>query len=274
MTTRPRRLRILGTRGIPNRHGGFEAWAQHLAPWLVERGWEVTVYCQEDPGSGFRQDTWRGVTLEHVPAPSTGARGSLWFDAWTARHAARHDDLLLTLGFNTAVLFPWYRLRGRRHVVNMDGVEWRRGKWSLPVRGWFWVNSWVAGYAANHLIADHPGIADMLAARGWSRRTTMVPYGADHVETAPADALAAFDLEPRRYGLVIARPEAGELDPRDRAGLVRTSRTYPLVVLGAYAGRHRYHAAVRAAAGPGVRFPGAPSYDTAIVQALRHHARL
>ena len=44
---RARRLRILGSRGIPNRHGGFEACAQQLAPWLVARGWEVTVYCQE-----------------------------------------------------------------------------------------------------------------------------------------------------------------------------------------------------------------------------------
>jgi glycosyltransferase involved in cell wall biosynthesis len=273
MTTRTRRLRILGTRGIPNRHGGFEAWAQHLAPWLVERGWDVTVYCQEDPGSGFRQDSWRGVTLEHVPAPYTGARGSLWFDAWTARHAARHDDLLLTLGFNTAVLFPWYRLRGRRHVVNMDGVEWRRGKWSLPVRGWFWVNSWVAGYAAHHLIADHPGIAAILEARGWGRRTTMVPYGAERVETAPADALAAFDVEPRRYGLVIARPEPENSILEIVRAWPRTSRAYPLLVLGAYDDAHRYHANVRAAAGPGVRFPGAV-YDASIVQALRHHARV
>jgi glycosyltransferase involved in cell wall biosynthesis len=273
MTTRPRRLRILGTRGIPNRHGGFEAWAQNLAPWLVDRGWHVTVYCQEEPGAAFRQDAWRGVTLEHVPSPSTGARGSLWFDAWTTRHAARHDDLLLTLGFNTAVLFPWYRLRGRRHVVNMDGVEWRRAKWSLPVRAWFWVNSWVAGYAAHQLIADHPGIADILAARGLSGRTTMVPYGADRVDTASADALAAASLEPRRYGLVIARPEPENSILEIVRAWSAVARPYPLVVLGAYDDARRYHAAVRAAAGPGVRFPGAV-YDTSVVQALRHHARV
>ena len=122
MTTAARRLRILGTRGIPNRHGGFEACAEHLAPWLVGRGWAVTVYCQEAPGTPRWASTWRGVTLEHVPAPAEGGRGSLWFDARTTRDAAKHDDLVLTLGFNTAVFFPWYRLRGRRHVVNMDGV--------------------------------------------------------------------------------------------------------------------------------------------------------
>jgi glycosyltransferase involved in cell wall biosynthesis len=273
MTGRPRRLRILGTRGIPNRHGGFEACAQQLAPWLVERGWQVTVYCQEDPGAARTTDTWRGVTLERVPAPYRGARGSLWFDAHTAGHAARHDDLLLTLGFNTAVIFPWYRLRGRRHVVNMDGIEWRRAKWSLPVRGWFWVNSWIAGSAAHRLIADHPAIASMLAARGWRHRTTMVPYGAERVESAPLDALTALGLQPRRYGLVIARPEPENSILEIVRAWSASSRGRPLVVLGTYEPGHRYHAAVRAAAGPDVLFPGA-MYDPLAVQSLRHHARL
>ena len=273
MSARQRRVRILGTRGIPNRHGGFEACAQQLAPWLVDRGWAVTVYCQEDPGSTYRRDSWRGVTLEHVPAPSAGPLGSVWFDARTARDAARHDDLLLTLGFNTAVLFPWYRLRGRPHVVNMDGIEWRREKWSRPVRGWFWVNSWIAGYAANHLIADHPGIAAMLAARGWASRTTMVPYGAERVEAAPLEPLAELALQPQRYGLVIARPEPENSILEIVRAWSAAGRGVPLVVLGAYQSGNRYHDAVRAAAGPEVRFPGAV-YDPAVVQALRHHARL
>jgi len=269
----PRRLRILGSRGIPNRHGGFEACAQHLAPWLVQRGWDVTVYCQEAPGTAFRQDHWRGVGLEHVPTPSAGPLGSIWFDAWTTRHAARHDDLVLTLGFNTAVLFPWHRLRGRRHVVNMDGLEWQRGKWSRPVRIWFWINSWVAGYAATHLIADHPEIARLLAGRGWAGRTTMVPYAAERVEEASVEPLQAWSLAPRRYGLVIARPEPENSVLEVVRAWSSLPRPFPLVVLGAYDSGHPYHAAVRAAAGPDVIFAGA-LYDASVVQALRHHARL
>ncbi len=272
MSAIERRLRILGSRGIPNRHGGFESCAQHLAPWLVERGWDVTVYCQEAPGTARRTDTWRGVTLEHMPAPD-GARGSLWFDAVTTRHAAQRDDLVLTLGFNTAVLFPWYRLRGRRHVVNMDGIEWQRGKWSRPVRGWFYANSWIAGLTANHLIADHPGIAALLARRGLAARTTMVPYGAERVEDAPTTPLDALGLAPRGYGIVIARPEPENSILEIVTAWSRTRRKWPLVVLGDYRPGQRYHDAVRAAAGPDVRFVGA-IYDEAVVQALRHHARL
>lgn len=273
MTMDARRLRILGTRGIPNRHGGFEACAQHLAPWLVERDWGVTVYCQEAPGTARRTSTWQGVTLEHVPAPAEGARGSLWFDAWTTRDAAAHDDLVLTLGFNTAVLFPWYRLRGRRHVVNMDGVEWQRGKWPAPVRAWFYVNSWMAGWAADHLIADHPDIARMLADRGWEGRTTMVPYGAARVTSAPVAPVVDLGLTPGAYGLVVARPEPENSLLEIVRAWSATRRRFPLVVLGTYVRGERYHDAVRNAAAGDVRFPGA-LYDADAVGALRHHARL
>jgi len=273
MSTPDRRLRILGIRGIPNRHGGFEACAEHLAPWLVGRGWSVTVYCQEAPGGPRRRSSWRGVQLEHVPSPSHGTRGSLWFDALTARDAAQHDDVLLTLGFNTAVLFPWHRLHGRRHVVNMDGVEWQRRKWSRPVRSWFYVNSWIAGLSANHLIADHPEIARMLARRGQAGRTTMVPYGADRVTTAATDTLETYGVQPGGFGLVVARPEPENLVLETVRAWSGAAPAVPLVVLGTYRADHPYHAAVRRAAGPEVRFPGA-LYDPVAVQALRHHARL
>ena len=36
-----KRLRILGIRGIPAAHGGFETFAEHLALYLVKHGWEV-----------------------------------------------------------------------------------------------------------------------------------------------------------------------------------------------------------------------------------------
>ncbi len=273
-TPAPRKgVRILGTRGIPNRHGGFEACAEHLAPWLVERGWDVTVYCQEPWGQPRRRSTWRGVTLEHLPTRLEGSAGSVAFDLASARHAAAHDDLLLTLGFNTAVIFPWHRLRRRRHVVNMDGLEWQRGKWPLPVRAWFYANSWIAGACAHRLIADHPDIAAMLAARGLAGRTVMVPYGADRVPDAPAEPLRALQLTPGGFALVIARaePENSVLEIV-RAWSMRP-RPVPLVVVGHYDALRPYHQAVRAAANADVSFVGAV-YDTPLVRALRAHTRL
>ncbi len=268
-----RALSILGTRGIPNRHGGFESCAERLAPWLVERGWEVTVYCQEPWGHPARRSQWRGVTLEHVPARLAGSAGSVLFDAQSAWHASRSGDLLLTLGYNTAVIFPWHMVRRRRHVVNMDGLEWRRGKWPAPVKAWFYANSWIAGVCADRLIADHPEIAAMLARRGLAERTVMVPYGADAAADASPAPLARLGLAPDGYALVIARPEPENSVLEIVRAWSRRRRPVELVVVGHFDRAKRYHRAVHDAAGDTVRFVGA-IYDGATIQALRAHTRL
>ena len=38
------RIGILGTRGIPNRYGGFEQFAEYLSSGLLQRGHQVYVY--------------------------------------------------------------------------------------------------------------------------------------------------------------------------------------------------------------------------------------
>jgi len=37
---------ILGTRGLPANHGGFETFAEKLSLFLVKKRWNVFVYCQ------------------------------------------------------------------------------------------------------------------------------------------------------------------------------------------------------------------------------------
>ncbi len=265
---------MLGTRGIPNQYGGFEAFAERLAPWLAARGWDVTVYCQEDGGRAWRESAWHGVRLLHVPVAAAGARGSIAFDWKSARRAIGEGGVLLTLGYNTAVFFVLHRLAGRPHLVNMGGLDWRRPKWPLPVRAWFYANAWLAGWLATALVADHPVVARMLAARPGTAPITTIPYGADAVAGAGPAPLAALGVEPGRFGLVIARAEPENSIREIVAAWSAAPRGMPLVVLGDYDfARHPYHRRVRAAAGPEVRFPGA-IYDRATVNALRAHAAL
>jgi hypothetical protein len=128
---------VLGTRGIPAAHGGFETFAERLALFLVQRGWRVTVYCQEDVAAvttRFACDSWRGIERVRVQAARQGALGTLEFDWHCVRHAARERGVCLVLGYNTAALLLVLRARGRKILINMDGIEWLRPKWSLPVR--------------------------------------------------------------------------------------------------------------------------------------------
>lgn len=267
-----KQIRILGTRGVPAAHGGFETFAEHLALYLVERGWKVTVYCQEDGIGPVFEDDWRGVGRVRMPVSTPGALGTIVFDWKSTLHAAREPGLVLTLGYNTAVFCALYRLKGIKNVINMDGVEWRRQKWGAVAKTWFWLNDWAGCWLGNHLVADHPEIANHLAARVARSKITMIPYGSDRVDEADAALLAPYGLEPGGYAVLIARaePENSILEVVQAWSCQR--RGCKLAVLGKYEDGHAYQRAVKAAASGEVFFLGA-IYDKAAVQALRFHAR-
>ncbi len=267
-----RHIRILGIRGVPAAHGGFETFAEYLAPYLVERGWQVTVYCQEDGGGPVFEDTWRGVRRVRMPVATEGAAGTIVFDWKSTVHAAGEKGLVLTLGYNTAVFCALYRLKGLSNVINMDGVEWRRQKWGGLAKLWFWMNDWAGCWLGNHLVADHPEIKRHLTTRVAADKITMIPYGSDRVDGADANLIAPYGLTPGQYAVLIARAEPENSILEVVQAWSRKPRGCKLMVLGKYEPNHAYQQACKAAASDEVLFPGA-IYDKAIVQALRFHAR-
>src|SRR5688572_21055942 len=143
------RVLVLGTRGVPAAHGGFESFAEKLALFLVERGWRVTGYCQDDVPQvtqRFITDTWRGVERVNIQVARGGALGTMEFDWHSVKHAAEQDGVCLVLGYNTASFLALLRARGRKILINMDGIEWKRPKWSFPVRAWFYLNEWLGAW--------------------------------------------------------------------------------------------------------------------------------
>ncbi|MBI2566709.1 MAG: DUF1972 domain-containing protein [Candidatus Schekmanbacteria bacterium] len=271
ITTTPQ-VAILGTRGIPAAHGGFETFAERLALHCVARGWSVCVYCQIEDGRGVREDIWNGVRRVQIPVSIPGAIGTVVFDWKATRHAARTATLALTLGYNTAAFTALYRLRRIPNVINMDGLEWKRDKWAWPQKIWLWFNERLGCWFGNHLIADNPHIADHLATRVSRTKITMIPYGADAVDGGDTAVLSRFGVEPHGYALVVARPEPENSILEVVRAFVRRPRRERLVVLGDVrpeAGE--YQRAVREAATQAICFPGA-IYDRSIVETLRYYA--
>ena len=267
-------LRILGTRGLPAAHGGFETFAEHLALYLVARGWRVIVYCQIDGSGPISQDSWQGVARVNIPVARGGPAGTIEFD-WiavrhAARHAARHHDLCLTLGYNTAIFCAWLRLHGVPNIINMDGIEWHRAKWGPLAKAWFWANDWAGCWLGNHLVADHPQIAAHLRTRVCASKITTIAYGADPLRDLPDAPVRALGLQPGRYLTLIARAEPENSILEVVTGFSAKPRGVVLAVLGHYDPANPYHRAVQAAASAEVRFLGA-IYDKTVVQALRLH---
>jgi glycosyltransferase involved in cell wall biosynthesis len=266
-----RTLRILGTRGVPAAHGGFETFAERLSLHLVSRGWRVVVYCQEEGRGAPWHDVWRGVERVHVPVRTPGALGTVAFDWLCVADAARHRDLCLTLGYNTAVFCLRLRWAGVVNLINMDGIEWKRAKWGPLARAWLWANDWAGCWVADHLIADHPAIHAHLRTRTRSRRISTIPYGAEPTGQAPAALLRQHGLAPQRYLTLIARAEPENSVLEAVRGFSRRRRGVQLVVIGDYDASVAYACEVRQAAGGEVRFLG-PVYEAETLAALRSHS--
>lgn len=267
------KLFILGIRGVPAQHGGFETFAEKLSLYLVDQGWQVTVYCQEEGVGEIYETEWQGIQRIHIPVERGGAAGTVIFDWKATRHALSQKGLFLTLGYNTAVFNLMQRLKGQTNVINMDGIEWRRDKWGLIAKTWFWLNERAGCWIGNHLVADHPKIKEHLATRVAANKITMIPYGGDEVHSADANLLKSYGVLPGEFSVIIARPEPENSFLEMVRAFSAKKREHHLVVLGHFDSQsNAFHKAVMDAASDEVIFPGA-IYDAPIVQALRFHAR-
>ena len=262
------RVSILGTRGIPANHGGFETFAEHLAVYLTERGHDVTVYCQSFTKELAGEDVWNGirrVTLHGAPTPM----GSIAFDLAAAFHACKRRDTVLTLGYNTAIFSILYRLSGNLSLMNMDGMEWQREKWSRLQRFWLRLNERAGSLLSDHLIADHPEIGRYLSSFVPTNKISVIPYESQPIINADSGLLEPYGLAPDGYALVVARPEPENSLLEIVQAFSRKPRGIKLIILGKFYPKvNRYHRQVMEAAGPEVLFAG-PVYDQAAVQALR-----
>lgn len=267
------RVAILGTRGIPARYGGFETFAERLAVGLVERGHRVTVYAESDGPPG-PDTTHLGVCVRARRRPHWGPASVLAYDCACLLDARRGYDLVYMLGYGAAWACWWPRVGGVPVWINVDGLEWARSKWGRLARAYLRAMEWVATRTATRLIAD----ADAIAGRFRSTYPRGAPcsfiaYGADPVQPGGADPalLSAWGLQPRRYLLVVARPEPENHLFEIIEGHRLCGGAHPLVIVGDVSGATDYQRRLLALAGDRVRFLGA-IYEDAPLRSLRLHA--
>src|SRR5438105_193163 len=142
------RIAMVGARGIPlpgKSFGGFETFIGGLAPRLAQRGHDVTVYCRK----GLYPDhpsEYGGVHLVWLPAIETKVFGTPTHSLLAMMDVLRRgfDSVLVVNPANGVhCLIP--RLFSRaRLLMNVDGVEWMRGKWGPVARAYFRLGAWVS----------------------------------------------------------------------------------------------------------------------------------
>ncbi|MFT5051808.1 MAG: glycosyltransferase involved in cell wall biosynthesis [Chlamydiales bacterium] len=265
------RVAILGTRGIPARYGGFETFAEDLSVRLVEAGFDVTVIC---PGEGAPAPTrHRGVTLEYVKSWGQGSAETLRYDCACLWRARKRFDVVYMLGYASSPLCFLPRIWGTDVWINMDGIEWRRSKWTGFARLWLRFTEALACRVASRLIFDNQAVADDVMQRnGGTVTNSVIAYGALLSETEPEqDFLKQHDLERDEYYLAVCRFEPENQVREIVAAFIESGCSRPLIIV-TNAVDTRYSRETLALCNERVRFIGSV-YDRANLFSLRTHCR-
>ncbi len=268
----PRTVRILGTRGVPANHGGFETAIENVGLFLHDQGWRVIVYCQADGKGPIVEDVWNGIERVIIPTSREGWLGTAVFDFRSIIHASRFRDVCLTMGYNTAGfnLVQW--VRRIPNVFNMDGIEWSRARWGRVKRATLWINERVACWIGDDLIADHPVIQEYLETRARKSKLTTITYGAPTISAAPTEPVTSRGLVPGKYLTLICRPVSENSILELVQGFSAKRRDHTLAIFGNYTPEtDSYHRAVMDAASDEVVFVGSV-YEPEQISALRFHS--
>ena len=229
------KIGILGTRGIPNNYGGFEQFAEYLSTGLIELGNDVYVYNSHD--HPYQEKSWNNVIIIHKFDPSykIGTFGQFIYDLLcTIDTRKRNFDIILQLGYTSSSVWNWL-LPNKNTIVttNMDGLEWKRDKYSKPVQKFLQFAEYLAVKMGGFLIADSIGIQNYLKNK-YNIDSTYIPYGAELINEHDETVLTDYNLRPFGYDILIARLEPENNIETILKGISESGIERDFVVVGNY----------------------------------------
>ncbi len=183
-------------------------------------GVEVTKRNKDGSVSEF---TYHNAHVFKIPCPNIGPAVALYYDRaallYSINYCAEHQIkkpifyiLTCRIGIFINALIRKTRKVGGVYMLNPDGHEWMRAKWSAPVRRyWKWSEKKMVE-PADTVICDSINIEKYIRGKYHHPNTAYIAYGADTYASALADDDPKYlnwmkekGLTPGGYYLVVGR---------------------------------------------------------------------
>lgn len=266
------KIAILGTRGIPNHYGGFEQFAQYLSVGMIERGHEVFVYNSHT--HPHKENSWNGVNIIHKYDPEfkIGTAGQFIYDLnCIVDTRKRKFDIILNLGYTSSSVWSYFFPKKPVLITNMDGLEWKRTKFSKKVQRFLQYAEKLAVKHSDVLVADSEAIKTYINEK-YNKPSHFIAYGADWFANPDIKALELYKLVPFTYNILVARMEPENNIEIILDGVHQSSNSEQCLVIGNFENKFGIYLSDKYKTDKRIFFVG-PIYNLDILNNLRYYSR-
>ena len=194
---------IIGSKGIPAQYGGFETFVEKLVEYQTDRD---IVYHVARLAEDRDRYEYNGAIGFDVKVPNIGPAKAICYDVaaldrcieYCGRMHLKKPPVFYVLACRIGPFIERYKKKiqklGGVLLVNPDGHEWKRSKWSLPVRRYWKVSEKLMVRSADLLVCDSKKIEEYIREeyRRYSPRTTYLSYGCDSSPSSLPDDSEQF----------------------------------------------------------------------------------
>lgn len=221
--TEKKQVFIIGSKGIPAAYGGFETFVEKLTAYRISD--RIRYHVAAMGAENFRYE-YNGAKCFSIKAHNIGSARAVLYDLEALKYCIEYcrkrpsikNPIFYVLACRIGPFIERYKKEihelGGVLLLNPDGHEWRRAKWSAPVRAYWKESEKMMVRSADLVICDSRNIRKYIRKeyRQYAPKTRFIAYGTDTVPSKLADDAPEFTgwlrdkgLEKNEYYLVVGR---------------------------------------------------------------------
>lgn len=224
------KVAIVGTVGLPAKYGGWETLVSNLTCQLKGK-FDLTVFCS---GVKYKDQPseYNGAHLKYINLNANGVQ-SIPYDIISIYKSLKFADTILILGVSGCIFLPFVRLFGSsKIIVNIDGLEWKRGKWGRFAK-WFLKFSESMGVKfADMVVTDNKAIQDYVVGE-YNTSSQLIAYGGDHASKVCIENIDKnkYQFLGEKYAFKVCR-----IEPENNLDIILEAFSFcnslPIVIVG------------------------------------------
>lgn len=195
---------IIGVRGYKVVYSGFETFVTQLVKRLRSNEVQFLLYVRSTYHKTLSPKNSKFVS---VPTPNGKHLGTFVYSMFSNLHSYFSQmDVVLYLGVvNASIFILLQKLADRKVIVNVDGIDWQRSRWSNLGKFYIKACEKLCVLFADYLICDSKTVMQYYKNKYHTDKIVYIPYGSEVRIRKPGKALKRFDLLPRKYFLFVGR---------------------------------------------------------------------